>query len=115
MAERNLPDQLNELIDGLLANNPVPGGELEPLLAIAADLRNMPSPQFKARLKSDLERRTIMSAAAVVTPIPKGFHTVTPYLIAKRLFCGAIRKGSSSACLSTKSARASISVRAGPS
>jgi PhnB protein len=84
MAEHNLPDQLNELIDGLLANNPMPGGELEPLLAIATDLRNMPSPQFKARLKTDLERKANMSAAAVVTPIPKGFRTVTPYLIAKQ-------------------------------
>jgi uncharacterized glyoxalase superfamily protein PhnB len=84
MAEQNLPDQLNELIDRLLANNPMPGGELEPLLAIAADLRNMPSPQFKARLKTELERKTNMSAAVVVTPIPRGFHTVTPYLIAKQ-------------------------------
>jgi PhnB protein len=85
MAESNLPDQLNELIDRMLANNPAPGGELEPLVAIAADLRNMPSPQFKARLKTDLERRTNMSSpvTATVTPIPKGFHTVTPYLIAQ--------------------------------
>lgn len=83
MAERNLPDQLNELIDQLLASNPGPGGELDPLLAIAADLRNMPSPQFKARLKTELERKATMSAAAAVTPIPKGYHTVTPYLIAQ--------------------------------
>jgi len=86
MAERNLPDQLNNLIDQMLANHRAPGEELEALLAIAAELRDLPRSDFKARLRSELERRANMSttSAAIVTPVPKGFHTVTPYLIAQR-------------------------------
>jgi PhnB protein len=86
MPERNLPDQLNDLIDQMLANHRAPGEELEALLAIAVDLRDLPRPEFKARLKTELERRANMSApsAIAVTPIRKGFHTVTPYLIARQ-------------------------------
>jgi PhnB protein len=82
MAEFDLPDQLNESIDRLLANGPASGAERDPLVQIAADLLDMPRPEFKARLRKELERRANMSAT-VVTPIPKGFHTVTPYLIAQ--------------------------------
>jgi PhnB protein len=82
MAERDLPDQLNESIDRLLANAPAPGAEQDPLVQLAADLLEMPRPEFKARLRTELERKANMSATAV-TPIPKGYHTVTPYLIAQ--------------------------------
>jgi len=82
MAERNLPDQLNDWIDGMLAHAPAPGAEQDPLVQIAADLLDMPRPEFKARLRTDLERKANMSATAV-TPIPTGYHTVTPYLIAQ--------------------------------
>ena len=37
MAERDLPDQLNESIDRLLANAPAPGAEQDPLVQLAAD------------------------------------------------------------------------------
>ena len=80
MAERNLPDQLNELIDRMLAHAPAPGEEQDPLVQIAAELREMPRPEFRARLKTELERTTNMSATAV-TPIPTGYHNVAPYII----------------------------------
>jgi PhnB protein len=82
MAERNLPDQLNEAIERLFAGAPLAGTERDPLVEIAADLREMPRPEFKARLRTELERTANMSATAV-TPVPKGYHTVTPYLIAQ--------------------------------
>jgi len=65
---------------------------------VARDLRGLPRPDFKARLKADLEkqgsqvdgksslgdRRASMATAAgkAVNPIREGFHTVTPYIIA---------------------------------
>ena len=85
MAERDLPDQLNEQIDRMLAGGREGAGQ-NPLLPIAADLLDLPRLEFKARLRIELERRANMSAP-VVTPIPKGYHSVTPYLITKR--CGS--------------------------
>ena len=82
MAEHNLPDQLNDTIDRMLAQSSVPAGDSDPLLPIAAALLDLPRPEFKARLKSELERTANMSAPAIVTPVPKGYHSVTPYLIA---------------------------------
>jgi PhnB protein len=43
-------------------------------------LRHYPSPDFKAQLRANLERRTIMSSAIVATQIREGFTTVTPYV-----------------------------------
>jgi len=78
MAERY--DQLDQLIDGLFsrAETPLPetGSEFGPLVRLAADLCALPDPQFKQRLKEDLQRRA--------TPIPAGFRTVTPYLVVPR-------------------------------
>jgi PhnB protein len=54
--------------------------ELAPLARIAADLRHYPSPDFKARLRAQLERRTTMTATATTTAIREGFTTVTPYI-----------------------------------
>src|SRR5438128_1353737 len=52
--------------------------ELAPLARIAADLRHYPSPEFKASLRAQLERRASMTA--VTTAIRQGFTTVTPYI-----------------------------------
>jgi uncharacterized glyoxalase superfamily protein PhnB len=49
------------------------------MAAIASDLRDLPRPDFKARLKTDLQRRTTMPATA--SYIKEGFHSVTPYLV----------------------------------
>ncbi|MGA2102028.1 MAG: hypothetical protein ABSG34_13035, partial [Candidatus Sulfotelmatobacter sp.] len=49
-------EQLNKAVDAMLARNDgrvsKAGAEVEPLMRIAADLRNLPSANFKARLKS---------------------------------------------------------------
>jgi PhnB protein len=82
MAERDLPDQLNEAIERLLAGVTPAGTARDPLVQLAADLLDMPRPEFKARLREELERRAKMSATAV-TPIPKGYRSVAPYIIAQ--------------------------------
>jgi uncharacterized glyoxalase superfamily protein PhnB len=61
-------EQLNKAIDGMLARNDgrvtKAGTEIEPLVRIAADLRNLPSASFKARLKSELGGKKRMSTVA---------------------------------------------------
>jgi PhnB protein len=96
-----LSQQLDELVEALLSQGgahaeyvlPPGDAKLASLVAIAADLRGLPHQDFKARLRTDLERRAIVSTKAVVTrkvrPIPEGFHTVTPYLCVKHA-AGAI-------------------------
>jgi len=95
MAKPSLSQQLDQLVEAMLAR---PNAELAPadirlraLLRIAADLRDLPRPDFKARLKSNLERRALMNSTAKavpeqarVNPIREGFHTVTPYLTAQQ-------------------------------
>ena len=84
VAKRSLNDQLDQAIGAIvgLHESPLPRVDtsLAPLVRIAADLRDLPRAGFKARLKSDLERKASMATAAV-NPIPKGFHSLTPYLI----------------------------------
>jgi uncharacterized glyoxalase superfamily protein PhnB len=94
MAERNLIERLDEAIDAILAGRP--GGlaladpELATMLVAAADLRDLPDPHFKARLKAELVPQTTEEATMTTTmtlmtttPVKPGFHTVTPYLIVK--------------------------------
>lgn len=90
MSEVELTEQLDQAIDAMLAA----GGELPPdvdqqifdLLGIAADLRDLPRADFKARLRSEIEEEAAMSSAAqqatkTVHPIREGFRTITPYLV----------------------------------
>jgi len=61
-------EQLNKAVDGMLARtdgklSKVDAG-IEPLVRIAAELRNLPRDSFKARLKSDLEGKKRMSTVA---------------------------------------------------
>jgi len=85
MAKRSLADRLDQLIAEMLLAAEHGSGiatkdrRLAPLAHVAADLRDLPRPSFKARLKNDLERRALMSATAV-NPIRAGFHTITPYV-----------------------------------
>ncbi len=58
---------------------PVLDPKLAPLLQIAADLRDLPREDFKARLKADLQRGA--SAPPQPRPIPEGYHTATPCLV----------------------------------
>src|ERR1700739_2050559 len=61
-------EQLNQAVEKMLARNDgrvtKAGAEIEPLVRIAADLRNLPSTTFKARLKSELGGKKVMSTVA---------------------------------------------------
>ncbi len=67
MAEQNSIEQLDAAISAILAGEKIAIDD--PMLSVAADLRDLPHPLFKSRLRFDL-----------VPPRP-GFHTITPYLI----------------------------------
>lgn len=78
MAERDLFEQLDEIIDAVVTASPAPAlaPELATLALIASDLRHLPDPRFKARLRSELsgEKENVMQATATTTG-------VTPYVI----------------------------------
>jgi PhnB protein len=61
-------EQLNRALEQMMARNDgrvgKPGAEVEPLVRIAAELRNLPNAKFKARLKSELGGRKRMSTVA---------------------------------------------------
>ena len=93
MAERSIIDQLDDAITALLARSEPAVSEsnsdLNELVAVARELRGLPSEQFRAALKEQLGGEENMSTAAKqVEPArdsePKkkfkreGFHTVTP-------------------------------------
>ena len=83
MPKRSLFEELNVALDTLLAvEAPSVPAEFDPLLRIAAQLRDLPRDQFKSRLKADLQKETSMPTQTV--PFKReGFHAITPYLIAK--------------------------------
>jgi PhnB protein len=102
MAKRSLSQQLDERVEAVLiqggarpesGTEPTPSAadlRLAPLGRIAADLRGLPRPEFKVRLKSELERRALMATTAKavptvskVKPIPEGYHSVAPYLMVR--------------------------------
>src|SRR5436309_1365807 len=84
MANVILIEQLDRAVEAIIANPdaPIPSvdASVAALLRVAAELRELPRTDFKARLKADLERRASMTKTAV-KPIREGFHTITPYLI----------------------------------
>jgi PhnB protein len=65
LPNRNLIDQLDQAVTELLATPSAKpqwaDSELMPLLNLAAQLRELPREDFKARLKSDLERTSFMA------------------------------------------------------
>jgi PhnB protein len=69
-------EQLDRIIELAMARKSTADTELA---GIAAALRLLPDEKFKARLKSELERRPGMSAPAAIN-IRQGFRTVTPYI-----------------------------------
>jgi PhnB protein len=85
MAKRSLAEQLDEAVQGLLASPaalpPLGDPRVERLARIAVELRNLPRPQFKARLKSDLQRRASM--ATVAEPVAAVHTLATPRLTFK--------------------------------
>jgi len=93
MSEVALTEQLDQAIAAILGNPDAPIAGTEPqvteLLGIAAALRALPRPDFKARLKSKLEGEALMSTGietgqsadkSAHSKIREGFRTVTPYL-----------------------------------
>jgi PhnB protein len=90
MPKRSLPnraliDQLDQAVTQLLTAPVVTvqsgDPELLPLLRIAAELRQLPREDFKARLKSDLERKSSM--ATVAEPVVAVRTVASPRLIYK--------------------------------
>jgi PhnB protein len=89
-AEQKKIEQLNQALDTMLARNDgrvrKVGTEIEPLVRIAADLRNLPSATFKARLKSELGGKKRMSTVAepvtelVTKPVAAGRMSAAPRL-----------------------------------
>ena len=75
-------EQLNQAVEKMLARTDGKVGkaaaEIEPLVRIAADLRNLPNASFKARLKSELEGRKHMST--VSEPVAAVRMTASPRL-----------------------------------
>jgi PhnB protein len=88
MAERSIIDQLDDAVTAVLANREltVSGAdrELTELVAIARELRGLPSKQFRSALKEQLGGKDKMSTAVKSQKFKReDFHTVTPYLIVK--------------------------------
>jgi PhnB protein len=83
MAKPSRMNQLDQAVEAILTHPTAPlppaDARLVPLLRIAADLRHLPRPGFKARLKADLERSASMTATAA-RPIRESIHSLTPYL-----------------------------------
>ncbi len=61
-------EQFDQAIDALLAGSTPEPREFEPFLAVASSLRGLPRENFKARLKSELERKSSMATQAAVAP-----------------------------------------------
>ena len=94
MSEVELTERLDQAIEAMVRNpQGVSPDVLEPtiseLLRVAVELRHLPRADFKARLKDELEKETLMSTKAQSTQsiessqskIREGFRTVTPYLV----------------------------------
>src|SRR5207253_4431269 len=94
MSEVALVEQLDLAIEAMLRKPDAPLPDVEAqvgaLLTIAAELRDLPRADFKARLKKDLERETSMSTATETrqsadqsahSKVREGFRTVTPYVV----------------------------------
>ncbi|MGC2323211.1 MAG: VOC family protein [Terriglobales bacterium] len=86
MPKRSLAEQLEQAVQAMLerpGDAPSAGDvELRELVEIAAELRDLPRPEFKQYLKDDLQRRAQMTTT-VVTPMREGFGSLTPYLVVK--------------------------------
>jgi PhnB protein len=89
MANQSLSEQLDKIVEALVARpnaassrrEPKVGARLQPLATIAAQLRDLPGAEFKARLKLDLERRTSMASKPVTAAEVR--QTAVPYLCVK--------------------------------
>jgi PhnB protein len=90
MAERSIIDQLDDAVTALLAERePVVNEadrELAELVAVARELRGLPSEEFRAALKEQLGgdmSTTVRQTEKSTQYKRKDFHTITPYIIAQ--------------------------------
>src|SRR5919109_941724 len=93
MARQSLIEQLDKAVQAILDKPDVEAPRMDARLAtlvrVARQLRDLPRQEFKVHLKAELERRAGMgnqNAATEteqkkVSPVPKGYHTITPYLV----------------------------------
>jgi PhnB protein len=97
MDNQSLIEKLDQAVNALLANPAAPpesaDTELDSLLRVAAELRDLPREEFRTQLRNDLEGKTNMIAAVSpetditgkVNPIREGFRTVTPYIAVRNV------------------------------
>ncbi len=94
MSEVELTEQLDQAIEAMLSNSqasPAPvDQQVAELLSLAAELRDLPSAEFKNRLQNELGREIAMSATAesirseeqsARSKTGGGVRTVTPYVV----------------------------------
>jgi PhnB protein len=80
-----LSEQLDDAVEAMMTDRDAAAPDLDArvaeLLRLAADLRDLPHADFRARLKADLQRRvgTTIRARAV----PPGHHAATPCLVVR--------------------------------
>lgn len=84
MAEHALADRVNAIVDHIVAREDASAAlrdpEVAPFARIAVELRHYPAPDFKARLRATLQRRTTMTSTMTTEAVREGFTTVTPYI-----------------------------------
>ena len=82
MAKRSIIDQLDDAVTALLQQRePVVSRELTELVAVAHELRGLPSEQFRAALQETLGGKNDMSTAAKqIESIPQAATSLIPYL-----------------------------------
>ena len=96
MARRNRSEQLDQALQTMLGRQnsrpPRVDADVDPLLRIAADLRDLPRENFKTQLKAELGGKKTMASVAehiavdqttqpAASYLREGFRTLTPYLI----------------------------------
>jgi uncharacterized glyoxalase superfamily protein PhnB/catechol 2,3-dioxygenase-like lactoylglutathione lyase family enzyme len=89
MSEVDFTTQLDRAVDAIMTGGEMPAGVGAPiaeLVAIAAELRNLPRAEFRMNLRDEIMSLTTQSAAkpapdSKVNPIREGFRTITPYLV----------------------------------
>ncbi len=94
MPKRSPAQQLDQAISALLSLTqglpvPRPSAAISKLVSLVPPLRALPRPNFKAALKSDLQRRTTMNEAAAPSPAPTksapfrrpNFPNIAPYFL----------------------------------
>ena len=88
MPDRTLAEQLDQAIESVLAGA-LPAGrgdtKFAALAEIASRLRDVPAMDFKTRLRTELQRRAVMTTAtSTVGGVRAGFRTITPFIIHER-------------------------------